>query len=610
VCGIAGIHAYDPRAESVDRAELDALRDAMRTRGPDGFGSFVDERARVGLAHRRLSIIDLSPGGAQPMANSARETVIVFNGEIYNHRALRAELEAEGRHFRSSSDTEVLLALYERDGERMFERLRGMYAFAIWDARRGALLLARDPHGIKPLYLADDGRTLRFASQVKALLAGRVSPERCLGGTAGFYVFGSVPEPLTFHRAIRALEAGSFAWFDERGPQPVTRHFRVASHHLAHDAPETRPDALPARVAEALADSVRHHLVADVPVGAFLSAGVDSTALVGLMRDAGARAIQTLTLGFEALRGTPADEVPLAEAMARRYGTTHTTVHLGASDLLAARDAYLASMDQPSIDGLNSWLVCRAAHDAGLKVALSGLGADELFGGYSSFRTIPRAVSWLGPLAGFAALGRVVERALDAIGPHRFGLSPKHASVLAYGGTFAGAYLLQRGLFMPHELPMLMGREQAEEGLATLRPLERIDAALQPTPGSPFACVSVLESSLYMRNQLLRDADWTSMAHGLEVRVPFVDATLTRTLGPAFAAPGLAVQGKAWTAAAPRLPVPRALVTRKKTGFFVPIEPLLDAPGLDLWRRVPALARPGCHWARRLAHALVARERP
>lgn len=611
MCGIAGIFAYAANAPAVDARELDALRDAMLSRGPDGSGSFVDANRRVGLAHRRLSIIDLSDAGAQPMASADGTRVVVFNGEIYNHSELRCELEASGHRFRSSSDTEVLLALFERDGDRMFSRLRGMYAFALWDARRRALLVARDPHGIKPLYVADDGRTLRFASQVKALLAGDVSRERDLGGLAGFYVFGSVPEPLTSYRGIRAIEAGCHQWFDERGARPLARHFRL-SELYAGDVRDTGahqdPRELPDRVAAALADSVRHHLVADVPVGAFLSAGIDSTALVAMMRDLEVREVRTLTLGFEALRGTDADEVPLAETMARRYETNHTSVILGPRDLTCARDAYLDAMDQPSIDGFNGWLVSRAAHEAGLKVALSGLGADELFGGYPSFQDVPRWVARMAPLGELRKVGRFAAHAFDVVGAARLGLPPKLGSVLEYGGTYPGAYLLRRGLFMPHELPALMGKEAAAHGLERLAPLARVEATMGAESMSAFARVSLLESSLYMRNQLLRDADWASMAHSLEVRVPYVDAVLSSALAPMLSrcVPS-ALQGKRWVASAPRVPIPREVVERKKTGFFVPIEPLLRTSGLDSWRRVPALSHGRCHWARRLAYALVDR---
>ncbi len=610
MCGIAGIYAYRVTGKAVDEGELTKIRDAMASRGPDAYGSWFGHERRIGLGHRRLSIIELNERGAQPMASADGARVVVFNGEIYNHAALREELTAKGHSFRSTSDTEVLLALYAAEGEAMLSKLRGMYAFAIWDERRRGVFLARDPYGIKPLYIADDGRTLRFASQVTALLKGAVSPAPDPAGIAGFYVFGSVPEPFTRVRAVRALEAGTSQWFDASGAATPVRHHSVAEvfARAVREPATVRDDAEVQReVAAALADSVRHHLVADVPVGAFLSAGIDSTALVALMRDAGNRDIRTITLAFDALRGTPQDEAPLAEAMAQRYETTHTTVRLGPHDLFAAKDSFLAAMDQPSIDGLNSFLVSRAAHEAGLKVAVSGLGADELFGGYSSFRSLPRWVELASAPSRVPLLGRCVEQVFHGLGLDRLPVTPKLASTLRYGGTYPGAYLLRRGLFMPAELPVVMGRALAEEGLARLDALAVARGALTPDPGHPFARVAVLESSLYMRNQLLRDADWASMAHGLEVRVPFVDATLTGRLAPWLVASTGRLRGKELIAGAPSRPVPRALVDRAKTGFFVPVGPLLDDPraGLDAWRSVPALTRAKTHWSRRLAYALM-----
>jgi len=609
VCGIAGIVAYAAAAQVPSMDELGAIRDRLASRGPDASGAYLDPTGRVALGHRRLSIIDLSEGGAQPMVRPEADLALVFNGEIYNHRELRLELEARGHRFRSCSDTEVLLELYRAEGEGMFARLRGMYAFALWDGARRGLLVARDPYGIKPLYLADDGATLRFASEVKALLAGRVSREESAAGLAGFYLFGSVPEPHTRYRAIRALEAGSFQWFDERGPGPVRRHWSL-SEVLSRAAAGPRVSVYGRLVADALADSVRHHLVADVPVGAFLSAGVDSTALVALMRDAGAEEIRTITLAFDDLRGTPGEESPLAEAMARRYETTHVTVRLSARELARACDGFLAAMDQPTIDALNTYLVSRAAREAGLKVAVSGLGADELFGGYASFRTLPRWVRALRPASVWPGLGRAVEAAYRRFGLAALPVSPKLGSVLRYGASWPGAYLLRRGLFMPTELPALMGEDAARAGLEALAPLELIGRALEPEPDDDFARVAALEASLYMRNQLLRDSDWASMAHGLEVRVPFVDATLTERLAPGLLVAGPLHEGKRLVAEAPSRRVPDELVRRPKSGFHVPVAPLLDDAGLGLdgWRRVPALRRRGCHWSRRLAYALVARE--
>lgn len=280
MCGIAGIFAYGDKAPPIDPAELRRVRDRMAARGPDGAGEWLSPDGRVGLAHRRLAIIDLSEAGAQPMVDPATGNVIVFNGEIYNYRALRRELEARGAVFRSQSDTEVLLALYRCFGPGMLPKLRGVYAFALWDAKEQGLFLARDPFGIKPLYYADDGRTLRFASQVKALLAGGgVDTTPDPAGHVGFFLWGHVPEPFTLYRGIQALPAGTALWVARDGQRRLHLFFDLPRELANTSADGTPPKSWAEareRLREALLDSVRHHLVAHVPVGVFLSAGKDS----------------------------------------------------------------------------------------------------------------------------------------------------------------------------------------------------------------------------------------------------------------------------------------------------------------------------------------------
>lgn len=362
MCGIAGLFAYAAGGPSVDGEELRRIHERMAARGPDGSGEWYSADRLVGLAHRRLAIIDLSPAGAQPMVDPATGNVIVFNGEIYNYRDLKRELQAAGHQFRSDSDTEVLLHLYARHGVSMVERLRGMFAFAIWDARAQKLLLARDPLGIKPLYYADDGKTLRFASTVKALLAGGVDDAPSAAGMAGFFLWGHVPEPWTWVEAIRALPAGSLLTV-ERG-KPVAaprRYFDLREEILTAEqsAPPSR-DAVEEALA-AVQDSVRQHMVADVPVGAFLSAGRDSTLIATLAARHSGESLRTLTLGFDEYRGTPNDEVPVAERVAELLGTAHATRFVRREDFEASRQEILDAMDQPSIDGVNTWFVARAA---------------------------------------------------------------------------------------------------------------------------------------------------------------------------------------------------------------------------------------------------------
>ena len=288
MCGINGIFAYHPAAGMPKEAELLATRDAMRARGPDGSGARWSTDRRCGLAHRRLAILDLSDRAAQPMVSEDRRLTVTFNGEIYNYPELRRELQAAGIRFRTSSDTEALLHLYARDGAAMVHRLRGMFAFAMWDDLRGELFLARDPYGIRPLYTANDGWTFCFASQVRALLAGgRVSRDGEAAGVVGFHLFGSVPEPFTLYRDIRALPAGHTQLIDAAGPREPVAFANLAAILAAGAASSAPRGELQGIVRTGVRDSVRAHLLADVKVGVFLSSGVDSAALLGLMGDAG-----------------------------------------------------------------------------------------------------------------------------------------------------------------------------------------------------------------------------------------------------------------------------------------------------------------------------------
>jgi asparagine synthase (glutamine-hydrolysing) len=316
-------------------------------------------------------------------------------------------------------------------------------------------------------------------------------------------------------------------------------------------------------------DSVRAHLLADVEVGIFLSAGVDSGAILGLMRDAGQREIRAITLAFEEFRGTSEDEGPLAARVCERYGASHIVRRLSEQEFVEDLPAILEAMDQPSIDGVNTWFVSKAAKEAGLKVAISGLGGDELLGGYPSFLDLPRWHHRFGPLAAVPGVGFLARKLIAAVAPAFSLATPKALGVLEYSGTWAGTYLLRRGLFLPHELPEVMDAEIAREGLRRLKPIWRLAANLTPDPSSDVARVCVLESAQYMRNQLLRDADWAGMAHSLEIRVPLVDFTLLGALASSIPAITKGV-GKAALAAAPTTPLPKEVVTRAKSGFAVP----------------------------------------
>ena len=570
MCGMNGIYAFHPSAGMPSESEALRTRDAMQKRGPDGAGLWWSADRRCVLAHRRLSFLDLSERAAQPMLSTDVKLSIVFVGEIYNFPALRTELEAQGVVFRTTSDTEALLHLYARDGAAMVRKLRGMFTFAIWDEVRQGLFLARDPYGIKPLYIANDGWTLRFASQVRALLeGGAVSRDPEAAGVVGFHLWGSVPEPFTLYRDIRALPAGHTQWIDRSGPQPAQPYVHLATI-LAEGARNPLPAAqIAPLVRDAVKDSVAAHLLADVEVGVFLSAGVDSGAMLGLMRDAGCNNATAITLAFEEFRGTGEDEAPLAAQVAQTYGARHIVRTVGEAEFRADLPAILAAMDQPSMDGVNTWFVAKAAREAGLKAAISGLGGDELLAGYASFRDMPRWRRRFGALASVPGLGGLARAVMGTLLPGFVRANPKALGMLEYAGSWEGAYLLRRGLFLPHELPALLDKSFVDEGMRRLKPLTQLSAMLSPDPHSNNGRICVLESEHYMRNQLLRDADWAGMAHSLEIRTPLVDIALVRRLAPAIAAlkPGM---GKAALAAAPSIPLPPQIVSRAKTGFGVP----------------------------------------
>lgn len=575
MCGIAAIYAYRSSAERVNDSELEAITISMTSRGPDAGATWVSSDGRAGLGSRRLAIIDPSPAGTQPMWDRERELAIVFNGEIYNHRELRDGLEQGGVSFRSHTDTEVLLELYRRDGDRMVGLLRGMFAFAVWDSRSSAMFVARDPYGIKPLYASDDGGTIRLASEVKALLAGgRVSREVDPAGAAGFFLTGSVPEPFTIRRSIRAIEPGTSFFIGNSGPERRRNYYSIsqvfrAAEEQEHYARLVDPSVL---LRERIRDSVDYHLVSDVPVGIFLSSGIDSSSIAAMAASLSRGTLRTFTLAFEEFRKSPADEAPLAERFAQQLGTDHTTRVVTRSEFESDLPRFLAAMDQPTIDGLNTWFVSKAVHEAGVKVALSGIGGDELLGSYPSFRNVPAMVS----LSRFPLAASIASLAAR---------HPKGHLIPSYGRTWAGAYLLQRGLYLPADLPSLLGKEVAREGLERLQLLELIDASLTPDPATDFGRVATLEASMYMRNQLLRDADWASMAHSVEVRTPLVDSALLRQIAPVLLERGR--DSKSALAA----DLPLWLRGRKKRGFFVPLAQWAGLPPDGTTTRMRTWAR-------------------
>jgi asparagine synthase (glutamine-hydrolysing) len=544
---------------------LEAMRRGIRHRGPDDEGVWTAAHGQAGFAHTRLSILDLTSAGHQPMQSPDGRLTITFNGEIFNFQELRRALEQRGATFHTRSDTEVILAAYALDGTACLSTLRGMFAFAIWDEAERTCVLARDRFGIKPLYYhTADGR-LTFASEVKALLAsGAVPAELDPQGMFGYFLTGTVPEPHTLLRNVKCLDAGSYVtWKD--GRQSSHRYWNL---RFADRAVNTEPVESARR---ALLDSVAHHFVSDAPVGIFLSGGVDSTALVALSREAGQRDLHTFSLAFP---GEPDDEGVIAARTAMHFGTTHAE---WAIDAATGRDLFgkfLDASDQPSIDGLNTFAVSKFAREHGMKVVLSGLGSDELFGGYPSFDRVPRLHSWNRRLAALGPARRAVGRRMqNASSDPRW---RRLGDLFTQPPDLGHAYQTFRGVFTHDESRALVERYAGEPVCPAA---DGFDAVMPDDP-TPRDAVSRLELSRYMRNQPLRDGDTMSMAWGLELRVPFLDGPLVDTLSAIPAAVRLQPAKGFLLQAVPELP--SWVVGQPKRGFTFPFKRWLD----DEWREV------------------------
>jgi asparagine synthase (glutamine-hydrolysing) len=598
MCGIAGFVSSE---EAIESSSVDAVRrmtHRMRLRGPDAEGLWTNKG--VVLGHRRLAILDLDPRSNQPMIAPGEEYAIVFNGEIYNFRELRRELEAEGVAFHTTSDTEVLLALYAREGERMLPRLRGMFALAIWSLRTRELFLARDPYGIKPLYYAQTERGLVFASQVKAILAsGLVSATPETAGVAGFYLWGSVPEPWTLYRGVLALPCGH--WLRVRAGRAdapvcwndIRDNWRQPG--IPRSAEQLRED-----VRQAVTDSVRAHLVSDVPVSVFLSGGIDSGTIAALTSEMGAQ-VEGITVGFDEFSSKHEDEVPAAAAIAAHYGLPHHVRRISRDEFEQDIPLILDAMDQPSIDGVNTWFAAKAAAERGYKVVLSGVGGDELFYGYSLMKELPRREAQGKVVAAIPGARWLVKAACAFLANGN--RHPKLKGVADFMGSLEGAYFLKRSLFLPQELPILVGKEAAREGLARLGGSPPGMAKANAVTGAAGVCL--LDSTHYLRNQLLRDSDWASMAHSLELRTPLVDAALLHALRSVHTG-FVGGAGKRMLAQSPMSPLPEQIIARPKSGFGVPMTQWLAAATEQRdWNSIPLLAGRGTPWTRRWARVVL-----
>ncbi|MCE9608421.1 MAG: asparagine synthase (glutamine-hydrolyzing) [Planctomycetia bacterium] len=582
MCGIAGLIGITPAAAASAAPRM--LR-ALAHRGPDDAGietlSVSDAETQITLIHTRLSILDLSSAGHQPMRDIGRGEYsqpnwLTFNGEIYNYRDLRRQLAAQGFPGRSECDTEVVLDAYRMWGEKSVERLNGMFAWCLADGNRKTLWLCRDRLGIKPLYLyRPSSGGLLFASEVRALLAAGpelVPPKVSRGALESFLAQGAVFGNDSIIEGIELIEPGCSLITDWSGKQ--LRKSRYWSFPVPEPSASTKDrDEAVTTLSGRLRESVRSHLIADVPLGLFLSGGIDSAALGTVAVESAGTDLRTLCIGFDQPKY---DETETAAEVARTISTQHTSVRLSGEQVLADFSAALAAFDQPTVDGFNTFFTCRAAKASGLKVAISGLGGDELFGGYASFSDVPRAERFQSLMKATGPMRPLLAAALRAVGTRG---ASKAAEVLRRPATALQNYLLRRELFLPNERRELQGLPPESDPWHGM-PLRFTAQLAQLTEDDdPINRISRLELHSYMSQMLLRDSDVCSMASGLELRVPLLDHRLVEAALP--------LPGK-WKRRDPRpkpllldavgRKMPQAPLKLPKKGFTFPWCPWLHGP--------------------------------
>ncbi|MEH2455786.1 asparagine synthase (glutamine-hydrolyzing) [Nostoc sp.] len=568
MCGIAGILTKTEINNSLENLML-KMQTALQHRGPDDQGIYISPDREVGFAHTRLSILDLSAAGHQPMSTPDRRYWITFNGEIYNFWELRRTLEAKGEKFYSKTDTEVILKLYQQQGAECVKNLRGMFAFGIWDNQEQTCFIARDALGIKPLYYWQSGSTLIFASEIRAILASKLpsialSPE----GLYGYLLSGTVPEPHTLIAGIRCLEAGH--WLRWRaGNLSQQQYWQINFTSETISLTEAKE-----KVRNALIDSTEHHFISDVPVGIFLSGGIDSSSIVALARQTQKGNLRTYSIGFEENEW---NEAELAQKIAQEFDTKHTEYKVTASLGLDLLPKFLASIDQPSIDGFNTFCVSQIAHKDGTKVVLSGLGGDELFGGYKTFQQVPNMVRWGQQLEKIQPITTSLGTGLTS-----WGTSPRIQRLgdfLQQKPTTAAAYRSYRGIFSQAEAWKITQHYFKDASFPVSEEAIFPDRSLPKNLPSLEDEVSLLELSCYMRNQLLRDSDVMSMAWGLELRVPLVDQRLVEAIASIPSRIRLAQGKQLLIQAIPELP--NWLLNRPKRGFSFPFQQWIEKDWSD-----------------------------
>ncbi len=547
MCRIAGIISPNPDGLY---SRVKAMCDVMKHGGPDDEGIYLDSERGICLGNRRLAVQDLSRAGHQPMQAGDNSLWITFNGEIYNYKELRSELRELGHYFNSDTDTEVILKAYQHWGTSSFARLNGMFAFALVDHSTQKTFLLRDAGGIKPLYYSLHNEGLVFASEVKAFKKSGIVFSSDEHWKIYLLALGHIPEPYTTLKSVLSLPKGHLLTFNNK---THTGHIRKIFSYSYSSRIIEKAEAV-AKVQEQLKLAVKSHLIADAEIGVFLSGGLDSSIVTLLANEFQGRQLNTLSIDLEE---TDYSEKKYQQLISRQTEGHHSDYRINYQDFKANFGEILTAMDQPSTDGINSWFVSKCAQESGLKAVLSGLGADELFGGYPSFRRTST----------IKALKKLPKNVLRSAGKHP-DLKYKRLFYLSYDNPL-GEYLFSRGFFTPQTIADILDADvwQIDQLLQNYP----VDLQFDSLNGGNRA--SWLELNLYMQNQLLKDVDYMSMSHGIEVRVPFLDRDLVQlvlSIDPAIKFSGL--QPKSLLIDAFKYLLPEKIYKRPKMGFSFPFQ--------------------------------------
>ena len=565
MCGINGVYNYLNRSINI-RLIVEKINKIQFLRGPDDNGLWQSNCKKLCLGHTRLSIIDLTKNAHQPFISKDEKYIITFNGEIYNYKELKNELIKKNVYFKSNSDTEVILEAYKFWGIEFVKKLRGMFAFAIWDDLKKKLILARDPFGIKPLYYSNKNGVYYFASQVKSLLSiNNIGTEYSNAGITSFYLWGNMQEPFTLYKDIKSIPIGSCIIIDKSGNEKINKYADIKNPILNKKPLYFKNENEKQEyLYDAINETVNVHQISDVPITLLLSSGTDSNVILSTINDENKKNCSALTLNFN-YKGNK-DEVYLAKKSALLNKIHHDVLEISEDEFSSLIEEFFSKMDMPTNDGFNNYLVSYLAKKNNSKIITSGIGGDELFSGYPSFEIIPKIGKMLKFIPDVQLL-KLINKNIFYPFLKKNKLKTKYSGILDYGRNISSSFFLVRSLFLPNEVKEIISDNSFKLGFEELNLFDNCKNDIEELADEKLSIMH-LEIKYYLCSKLLRDSDWASMAHSVELRTPFVDWVFFNKIIPLLKADKNI--NKISTLNCVKKRIPSEIFNRKKTGFAIP----------------------------------------